>query len=150
MVKLPQDFKDFLRLLNSHGVETPLEFLNSLMSPTNVLGTALRSCSVDPLTGFFRDGICRTCEEDSGSHTVCAEMSEEFLAYSKKRGNNLSTPLPQYGFPGLKAGDRWCVCASRWLEAEEAGCAPPVSLLATDSGALETIPLEILKRYATA
>jgi uncharacterized protein (DUF2237 family) len=120
------------------------------MASTNVLGTVLRSCSTDPLTGFFRDGVCRTCEEDQGSHTVCAEISADFLAYSQRHGNDLSTPMPQYGFPGLQPGDRWCVCASRWLEAERAGCAPPVSLLATDSGALEVIPLEILKRYATA
>lgn len=120
------------------------------MPSTNVLGTTLRSCSTDPLTGFFRDGACRTCAEDSGSHTVCAEMSEEFLAFSKQKGNDLSTPMPQYDFPGLQPGDRWCVCAGRWLEAERAGCAPPVSLLATDAGALEVIPLEVLKRYATS
>ena len=120
------------------------------MSPLNVLGTALRSCSTDPVTGFFRDGACRTCEEDEGSHTVCAEMSAGFLAFSKQRGNDLSTPMPEYGFPGLQPGDRWCVCAGRWLEAERAGCAPPVSLMATDAGALQIIPLEILKRHATA
>ena len=120
------------------------------MSPLNVLGTALRSCSTDPVTGFFRDGACRTCEEDQGSHTVCAEMSAGFLAFSKQKGNDLSTPMPEYGFPGLQPGDRWCVCAGRWLEAERAGCAPPVSLMATDAGALQIIPLEILKRHATA
>ena len=120
------------------------------MTPTNVLGTALRSCSTDPLTGIFRDGACRTCEEDQGSHTVCAEMSAEFLSFSQKHGNDLTTPMPQYEFPGLKPGDRWCVCAGRWLEAERAGCAPPVSLVATDAKALEIIPLEILKRYSTA
>jgi uncharacterized protein (DUF2237 family) len=120
------------------------------MKAKNVLGTPLRSCSVDPLTGFFRDGLCRTCEEDTGSHTVCAEVTAEFLAFSLQRGNDLSTPLPQYEFPGLKPGDRWCVCAARWLEAERAGCAPPVSLLGTEEGALEVIPLEILKRYGTA
>jgi len=116
----------------------------------NVLGTALRAFSMDPLTGFFRDGACRTCEEDQGSHTVCAEMSVDFLAFSRLRGNDLSTPMPQYGFPGLQPGDRWCVCAGRWLEAERAGCAPPVNLLATDEGALEVIPLAVLQRHATA
>ncbi len=120
------------------------------MSSLNVLGTPLRSCSVDPLTGIFRDGSCRTCEEDGGSHTVCAEMSTDFLAYSRLRGNDLSTPLPQYNFPGLQPGDRWCVCAARWLEAERAGCAPPVNLLATEQSALAIIPLDTLKRYATA
>lgn len=120
------------------------------MTAKNVLGTPLRECSVDPLTGFFRDGKCRTCEEDTGSHTVCAEMSETFLTFSRQRGNDLTTPLPQYDFPGLQPGDRWCLCAARWLEAERAGCAPPVSLLATGEEALEIIPLELLKRYGTA
>lgn len=120
------------------------------MPATNVLGTALRSCSTDPVTGFFRDGVCRTCEEDSGSHTVCAEMSDIFLAFSKNRGNDLSTPIPAYGFPGLQPGDRWCLCAARWLEAELAGCAPPVNLLATDRSALDIIPLALLQKHATA
>lgn len=120
------------------------------MPATNVLGTALRPCSTAPLTGFFRDGLCRTCAEDRGSHTVCAEMSADFLAFSKAKGNDLTTPLPHYDFPGLAPGDRWCLCAARWLEAEHAGCAPPVSLLATDASALTVIPIEILKRYATA
>lgn len=122
----------------------------AVMVSKNVLGTPLRPCSVDPLTGFFRDGSCRTCEEDSGSHTVCAEVTAGFLAFSRQRGNDLTTPLPLYNFPGLKPGDRWCICAARWLEAERAGCAPPVSLLGTAHGALEVIPLEILQRYGTA
>ena len=116
----------------------------------NVLGTPLRSCGTSPVTGFFRDSYCRTCEEDRGSHTVCVEVSEEFLTFSKRRGNDLSTPVPEYGFPGLNPGDRWCVCAARWLEAESAGFAAPVNLLATEASALQIIPLEILKRHATA
>lgn len=116
----------------------------------NVLGTPLRSCSKEPLTGFFRDGTCRTCEEDAGSHTVCVEVSEDFLEFSRSRGNDLSTPMPAWGFPGLKPGDRWCVCAARWLEAEAAGYAAPVNLLATEISALEIVPLEKLKRHATA
>lgn len=102
------------------------------------------------MTGFFRDGTCRTCEEDYGSHTVCAEMSEAFLEFSKTQGNDLSTPLPHYGFPGLQPGDRWCVCAARWLEAAQAGVAPPVNLLATEEKALEIIPLELLRQHSTA
>lgn len=116
----------------------------------NVLGTVLRSCSTDPMTGFFRDGTCRTCEEDGGSHTVCVEVSQEFLDFSRRQGNDLSTPMPQWGFPGLKPGDRWCVCAARWLEAETAGSAAPVCLLATEAAALEIIPLATLQRHATA
>lgn len=91
----------------------------------NVLGGALRPCCGDPVTGFFRDGYCRTCEEDVGNHTVCAELTEEFLEFSKLSGNDLSTPRPEYNFPGLKPGDRWCVCAARWVQAFNAGCAPP-------------------------
>ncbi|MDB6136191.1 MAG: hypothetical protein JWM59_4434 [Verrucomicrobiales bacterium] len=116
----------------------------------NVLGTALRSCGTTPVTGFFRDGSCRTCEEDIGSHTVCVEVSEEFLIFSRLRGNDLSTPAPAWGFPGLQPGDRWCVCAARWLEAEAAGCAAPVNLLATEASALEIIPLATLQKHACA
>lgn len=116
----------------------------------NVLGGPLRPCCHDPVTGFFRDGFCRTCEEDVGSHTVCVEVTEEFLAFSQAAGNDLSTPRPEYGFPGLKPGDRWCVCAARWLQAVNAGFGAPVSLAATDEAALEIIPLEVLQTHATS
>ena len=114
----------------------------------NVLGGVLESCSFDPNTGFFRDGHCHTCAEDTGSHTVCAVMTAEFLAFSKAAGNDLMTPMPQYEFPGLKPGDHWCLCAARWLEACEAGKAPQVVLEATHEAALETVPLEWLKQHA--
>lgn len=107
-------------------------------------------CSSDPMTGFFRSGKCETCEQDAGLHTVCAEVTEDFLAYSQRQGNDLSTPMPAYHFPGLKPGDRWCVCAGRWLEAAEAGCAPPVNLNATHIDTLKVVPLELLKKHATA
>jgi uncharacterized protein (DUF2237 family) len=100
------------------------------------------------LTGFFRDGCCRTGDEDAGSHTVCAEMTAAFLAFSASRGNDLVTPRPAWGFPGLKPGDRWCLCALRWREAYEAGCAPPVILRATHQRALEVIPLAHLQQHA--
>lgn len=103
-----------------------------------------------PVTGFFRDGYCRTCAEDAGSHTVCVEVTKAFLEYSREAGNDLSTPRPEYQFPGLKPGDRWCVCAARWLEAYAMGAAPPVVLGATHEGALEIVPLEALQRHATA
>jgi|SRR5579883_1838630 len=114
----------------------------------NVLGEPLEPCSLKPLTGFFRDGCCNTAREDVGSHTVCAVMTAEFLAFSKSRGNDLSTPVPAYGFPGLKTGDRWCLCAPRWQEAFEAGRAPRVVLRATHAGALEHCTLADLKRFA--
>jgi hypothetical protein len=114
----------------------------------NVLGGPLRPCSTAPMTGFFRDGTCRTCEQDMGSHTVCAEVTDVFLAFSKARGNDLSTPRPEWNFPGLKPGDRWCVCAARWLEAERAGVAPPVVLEATHERALDVVPEEVLNRHA--
>lgn len=100
------------------------------------------------MTGYFRDGYCKTCSADMGSHTVCAEVTEDFLAYTKAQGNDLSTPNPVYGFPGLKPGDGWCLCASRWLEAEKAGFAPLVNLAATHERALEIVPLATLKLYA--
>ena len=103
-----------------------------------------------PVTGYFRDGHCNTCEEDSGSHTVCAIMSAEFLAYSKYFGNDLSTPRPEYGFGGLKPGDRWCLCASRFMQAAEEGVAPGVILAATHSRALDVVPLDILMEHALA
>jgi uncharacterized protein (DUF2237 family) len=113
----------------------------------NVLGTALQLCSADPLTGFTRSGCCETGPEDNGSHTVCAQMTDEFLLYSISRGNDLSTPRPQYGFDGLKAGDRWCVCATRWLEASEAGFAPPVILEACHAKCLEIVSSADLKYH---
>ncbi len=114
----------------------------------NVLGGALQPCSFTPQTGFFRDGHCHTCAQDHGSHTICAVMTAEFLAFSKSRGNDLTTPVPQYHFPGLKPGDHWCLCAGRWLEAYEAGKAPQVSLEATHEAALAIVPIEALKEHA--
>ncbi|WP_299351599.1 DUF2237 domain-containing protein [uncultured Shimia sp.] len=119
------------------------------MEPSvNVLGTALESCSRDPVTGFFRDGHCNTCYEDQGVHTVCAVMTAEFLAFSKYVGNDLSTPQTDYGFPGLKPGDQWCLCASRFYQAHDEGCAPKVRLQATHQKTLEIVPLEILQENA--
>lgn len=115
---------------------------------TNVVGGSLLPCSNDPLTGFYRDGCCATGPEDSGSHTVCAVMTAEFLAFSAQAGNDLSTPGPQWGFPGLSPGDRWCVCAGRWLEAFDAGCAPRVLLAATHARAVEVIPIDALIAHA--
>lgn len=114
----------------------------------NVFGEKLALCSIDPVTGFMRDGCCNTSSEDFGSHTVCAVMTAEFLEFSRARGNDLSTPLPQFGFPGLKPGDRWCLCAPRWQEAFAAGRAPRVLLRATHEGALEYCELADLKRFA--
>ncbi len=121
-----------------------------MMDPSiNVLGEPLEPCSDDPLTGFFRDGACNTCAEDRGSHTVCAQMTAEFLAFSKYVGNDLSTPRPEFGFAGLKPGDHWCLCASRFLQAHEEGCAPKVRLAATHTGALDIVPMEVLKEHAS-
>jgi uncharacterized protein len=114
----------------------------------NVLGETLAPCSSQPLTGFFRDGCCNTSEEDRGSHTVCVELTAEFLAFSQTSGNDLSTPRPEFGFPGLKPGNRWCLCAPRWQEAFVAGCAPRVFLLATHLGALKHVTLAALKQHA--
>lgn len=113
----------------------------------NVLGGELESCSLDPVTGFFRDGHCNTCDADTGSHTVCAVMTAEFLAYSKYVGNDLSTPRPDYGFAGLKPGDQWCLCAARFAQAHDEGCAPKLSLKSTHQRALDIIPLDVLKAY---
>ncbi|QGX97454.1 DUF2237 domain-containing protein [Roseovarius faecimaris] len=113
----------------------------------NVLGEALQPCSSDPMTGFFRDGSCNTCAEDRGSHTVCALMTAEFLAYSKYVGNDLSTPRPEFGFAGLKPGDMWCLCAARFLQAHDEGCAPKVNLAATHERALDIVPLRVLKAH---
>lgn len=114
----------------------------------NVLGTALMPCGTAPITGFFRDGCCNTSEEDLGIHTVCAEMTEEFLEFSKEAGNDLSTPRPEFAFPGLKPGDRWCLCAARWAEAADAGKAPRVVLEATHARTLELVTLAHLRRFA--
>ncbi len=117
-------------------------------SAKNVIGTELVACGMDPKTGFFRDGYCHTCEEDHGSHTVCAVMTEQFLQYSRFKGNDLSTPRPEFGFAGLKEGDTWCLCAARWLEAAKDGMAPRIRLLSTHARALEIVPLEKLKAHA--
>jgi len=114
----------------------------------NVLGGALQVCSGEPLTGFYRDGCCNTGREDQGLHTVCAVMSADFLAFSKAAGNDLSTPMPEYGFAGLKPGDRWCLCAARWNEALEADVAPPVFLSGTHEAATEICEREALVAYA--
>ena len=114
----------------------------------NVLGERLELCSLKPMTGFYRDGCCNTGAEDVGSHTVCALMTTEFLVFSQAAGNDLSTPVPAFGFPGLKPGDRWCLCAPRWQEAFEAGHAPRVVLRATHQGALDYCSLADLKRFA--
>jgi uncharacterized protein (DUF2237 family) len=114
----------------------------------NVLGGPIELCSLTPMTGFFRDGCCNTAPADIGSHTVCVVMNAEFLAFSQARGNDLSTPMPEYGFPGLVPGDRWCLCAPRWQEALEAESAPRVVLRATHEGALDFCTLADLKTYA--
>jgi|TARA_B100000446_G_scaffold171513_1_gene178914 uncharacterized protein len=114
----------------------------------NVLDGPLALCSSDPVTGFFRDGHCNTCAADTGSHTVCAVMTAEFLAYSKYVGNDLSTPQPAFGFAGLKPGDQWCLCAARFLQAHDEGCAPRVHLEATHKRALDIVPLSILRQHA--
>lgn len=114
----------------------------------NVLGEKLESCSHDPVTGFYRDGCCNTSDVDFGSHTVCVEVNQAFLEYSRFRGNDLSTPIPEYEFPGLKPGDRWCLCAQRWLEAYEHDMAPRIYLAGTHQRATEIIPLKLLKQFA--
>jgi uncharacterized protein (DUF2237 family) len=127
--------------------------LSSPMIPLpsrNVLGGPLKLCSTAPLTGFFRNGHCDTCAADEGCHTVCVEVTEEFLAFSLAAGNDLTTPVPEFGFPGLSPGDRWCVCAARWLECLDAGVASPVALAATHERTLEIVPLALLQQHATA
>ncbi|GLR11850.1 DUF2237 domain-containing protein [Chitinimonas viridis] len=114
----------------------------------NVLGLPLEPCSLKPLTGFFRDGCCNTSPEDVGRHTVCVQLTREFLAFSMARGNDLSTPRPEFEFPGLKPGDRWCVCAARWVEALVEGAAAPIVLAATHEDVLELVSLETLVDYA--
>lgn len=110
----------------------------------NVLGEPLQLCCKNPKTGFYRDGFCHTGPDDMGVHVVCAQMTDEFLNFTKSQGNDLSTPVPAFGFPGLKAGDRWCLCASRWKEAYDAGVAPPVVLAATHEKALQIVSMDQL------
>lgn len=115
----------------------------------NVLGTELKPCCANPPTGYFRDGYCRTISQDAGTHVVCAIMTSEFLAFSKSKGNDLTTPIPQWSFLGLAEGSIWCLCISRWMEAEKASVAPPVILDATHQSALHYTSLELLKQYAS-
>ncbi len=117
--------------------------------PVNVFGEPIETCSDRPLTGFFRDGCCNTSDEDTGSHTVCILATAEFLEYSRFRGNDLSTPIPEFNFPGVRPGDRWCLCAARWLEAYTQGMAPKVVLKGTHRRALEIVPLELLRQHAS-
>lgn len=128
--------------------QTPEEGRPGRAPSINVLGGVLEPCSTSPVTGFYRDGCCNTGREDVGLHTVCAVMTTEFLAFSKASGNDLSTPMPQYGFAGLKAGDRWCLCASRWKEALDADAAPLVVLEATHAATLHVVSLDALKQHA--
>ncbi len=116
--------------------------------PKNVLGGPLQTCSERPVTGFFRDGCCNTSDEDIGAHVICVRVTARFLEFSAARGNDLTTPHPEFGFPGLKPGDRWCLCAMRWVEALHAGMAPQLVLAATHEGMLEYAPLEELKKHA--
>jgi uncharacterized protein (DUF2237 family) len=120
------------------------------MNANNVLGTPLKACSYDPLTGYFRDGCCHTREDDTGSHVICAKVTAAFLVFSQTRGNDLVTPRPQWRFPGLKPGDRWCLCANRWVEALHAGVAPPVVLVSTHMKALAYVSLDELRQHAWA
>lgn len=114
----------------------------------NVLGGELDACSADPITGYFRDGCCNTSDDDTGCHTVCSVLTREFLEFSASRGNDLMTPRPEFGFPGLQPGQQWCLCALRWLEAARAGCAPRVKLEATHERTLEHVPLDLLRAHA--
>ena len=114
----------------------------------NVLGEPLKPCAFDPVTGFYRDGCCNTGPDDRGRHTVCVRLTAEFLAFSRDRGNDLSTPQPRFGFPGLRPGDRWCLCLDRWLEAEAAGVAPRVILASTHASVLDHLTLATIERYA--
>ena len=121
---------------------------NIMYKGVNIFGEPLKTCSNDPITGFFRDGCCNTDEQDFGMHTVCVVITDEFLDFSKERGNDLSTPRPQWNFPGLNEGDRWCLCAGRWLEAWQAGKAPLVDLEATHEETLKIVPIDILISHA--
>jgi len=119
------------------------------MNQTNVFGESIEECCSHPITGYFRDGFCNTTKYDQGSHTICALITEEFLVFSQSQGNDLSTPRPEFEFPGLVAGQSWCLCAGRWLEAHEAGVAPRGHLKRTNSQSLNVVPLDILRHYAT-
>ena len=123
--------------------------MNAFQKPQklNVLNQPLVSCCQSPMTGFFRDGYCRTDDQDYGRHVICAQVTEEFLAFTKKRGNDLSKPVPDYDFPGLKPGDRWCLCAVRWKEALENNCAPPVILESCEITALSVVSLDELRKH---
>lgn len=118
------------------------------MDEQNVVGTPLQPCSEDPMTGYLRDGCCRSVDGDAGRHEICAVMTEEFLTYSKAQGNDLITPRPEFDFPGLEPGDHWCLCLGRWLEAGQADCAPPVVLEATNESVLDDVAIEVLEGYA--
>jgi len=120
----------------------------SRVADINVVGGELQECSAEPLTGFYRDGCCATGPEDAGSHTVCAIVTAEFLRFSRLAGNDLSAPAPHFGFPGLEPGDRWCVCAARWLQVQQAGAACPIVLEATHENTLQIVPFELLIQYA--
>jgi uncharacterized protein (DUF2237 family) len=122
--------------------------MTSKRGSLNVLGTPLQTCSTEPMTGWFRDGCCETQAADRGRHLVCAVMTDEFLAFSRARGNDLQTPRPEYRFPGLKAGDQWCLCLDRWREAHAAGVAPKVVLAATHQMSLERVPLDVFKQFS--
>ena len=121
--------------------------MESMEKQKNVLDSELQDCGIDPMTGFYRDGCCNTGPGDIGTHTVCAIMTDEFLEYSKSKGNDLITPRPEFDFPGLKAGDAWCLCALRWEEARQAGCAPRVKLTSTNIKSLEMVEFDDLKAY---
>ena len=122
--------------------------MNAIEPVKNVLGTVLQPCCFEPMTGWFRDGFCNTNASDTGIHTVCTIVDERFLTYSKSMGNDLTTPMPDYQFPGLKAGDKWCLCAARWKQAYDDGMAPPVVLEATQERTLDVVPLKVLQAYA--
>ena len=122
--------------------------MNDRVIQNNIFDEPVEECSCAPLTGFFRTGCCETSEQDTGNHTVCAIMTEEFLEFSKSKGNDLSTPVPAFDFPGLNSGDRWCLCAARWLEAYEASSAPSIIAKATNKRALEVIPIELIKEFS--
>jgi uncharacterized protein len=129
-------------------LENPMSRRHSDPQARNVLGTSLKTCSLDPLTGWYRDGCCDTEGLDQGMHVICALMTADFLTHQRQIGNDLSTPRPEYGFPGLKPGDKWCVCLSRWKQALDAGVAPKIDLEATHEEALMVVPLETLRQYA--
>ena len=135
-----------LWLALSHKKRQPMD--TDQYEALNVFGEKLEPCSDKPLTGFYRDGHCNTCKQDVGSHTICVKVTTKFLEYSRFQGNDLSTPIPEYGFPGLKEGDAWCLCAARWLEAYEEGMAPRVHLKRTHQRALEIISIGILREFA--